>query len=140
MRTIHKNIPESRQAVKLDYRGRIDMLQSRIGLLSGKDKLLMTMYLENGNTFRQMARLAGVNEATISRRIHKITKRLIDGEYITCLKNRDRFTATELAIAKDYFLTGLSQKKIAKKRNYSVYRVRKILRKIQQLVRVTNGK
>ena len=120
-----------------EYRDRIDLLRSRVNLLTGKDKLLMTMYLENSNSFRQMARLAGVNETRIARRIHKVTKRLIDGEYITCLRNRKKFTKTEMAIAKDYFLLGLSMKKIAGKRRCSYYHVRKTLKKIQRLVTIT---
>ena len=120
-----------------EYRDRIDLLRSRVNLLTGKDKLLMTMYLENSNSFRQMARLAGVNESSIARKIHRVTKRLIDGEYITCLRNQDKFSKTEMAIAKDYFLLGLSMKKIAGKRRRSYYRVRETLKKIQRLVTIT---
>lgn len=139
METINANIPESISTPKNTYRDRIDLLRSRVSLLSGKDRLLMTMYLENSNTFRQMARLAGVNEASIARRIRKVTKRLVDGEYITCLRNRDKFTRTEMAVAKDYFLLGLSQRKIASKRDYSIHQVCKILKRIQQLVKEANS-
>jgi len=134
MKRIHKNIPQSSLKTKNKYRDRIDLLRSRVGLLTGKDKVLMTMYLENSNSFRQMARLTDVNETNIARRIHKVTKRLIDGEYITCLRNRDKFTKAELDIAKDYFLLGLSMKKVAKKRDWTYYGVRKTLKKIQRLV------
>ena len=114
--------------------GRIDLLRARVDILTGRDRAIMKFYLENGSTFSQMARLAGVNEATIARRIHKLTKRLLDGEYIVCLRNRDKFSAVERAIAKDYFLDGNPQTKIAAKRKISVYRVRKTLNKIQRLV------
>ena len=134
MKKIHKNIPQSSLKTKSEFRDRIDVLRSRIGLLAGRDKVLMTMYLENGNSFRQMGRLTGVNEASIARRIHKITRRLIDGEYITCLRNRDKFGKEELDIAKDYFLLGLSIKKIAIKRDLTYYTVRKTLKKIQRLI------
>jgi len=137
LKKIYLNIPESTLTAKITYRDRIDLLRSRLNLLTGKDKVLMTMYLENGNSFRQMARLTGVNEARIARRIHKVTKRLLDGEYITCLRNRDKFTGTEPDIAKDYFLLGLPMKKIAKKHNSTYYRVRETLKKIQQLVTTT---
>ena len=133
-------MPQSNQTAKSKYRDRIDLLRSRVNLLCGKDKLLMTMYLENGNSFRQMARLAGVNEACIARRIYKITKRLIDGEYITCLRNRNIFAKAEMAIAKDYFLLGLSIRKIAKKRHRSYYSVRETLKKIQEFVATIDGK
>ncbi|MCK4753176.1 MAG: hypothetical protein KAS75_06995 [Planctomycetes bacterium] len=138
MQAIHRNVSQNTLTSRNVYRDRIDLLQSRVSLLRGTDRLLMTMYLKNGNSFRQMARLAGVNEANIARRIYKLTKRLIDGEYITCLRNRDRFTRAEMGVAKDYFLLGLSQRKISTKRNYSLYHIRKILKKIQQLVKISD--
>ena len=94
----------------------------------------MPMYLENGNSFRQMARLAGVNEARIARRIHRVTKRLIDGEYITCLRNRGKFSEAEMDVARDYFLLGLSIRKIAAKRRSTYYRNRETMKKVQRLV------
>jgi predicted DNA-binding protein YlxM (UPF0122 family) len=103
-------------------------------MLTGTDKVLMTMYFKNGNSFRQMALLTGISEANIARKIHKVTKRLTDGEYITCLRNRDKFSRAELDIAKDYFLSGLSIKKIARNHGWTYYSVRKTLKKIQRLV------
>ena len=133
---IHKNISQKSLQAKTEVRDRIDLLRSRIALLTGKDKLLMTMYMDNANTFRQMARLAGVNETNIARRIHKIIKRLIDGEYITCLRNREIFSNAEMIIAKQYLLLGWSIKKIASEQGCSYYRARKSLKKIQRLVQV----
>ena len=138
MEAIHSNISEGTLRIKNECRDRIDLLRSRVNLLSGQDRLLMTMYLENGNSFRQMARLAGVNEAIIARRIHKVTKRLIDGEYITCLRNRDKLTDAELAIAKSYFLTDLSIRKIAEKKHATYYSIRENLKKIQRIIGTDN--
>ncbi len=138
MGRIHNNISQKSLQTRNEVRDRIDLLQSRATLLTGKDRLLMTMYLDNANTFRQMARLAGVNEANIARRIHKIIKRLIDGEYITCLRNREIFSNAEIIIAKQYFLLGWSIKKIASEQGCSYYRVRKSLKKIQRLVRIVD--
>jgi len=135
---IHKNISQKSLQAKTEVRDRIDLLRSRIALLTGRDRLLMTMYLDNANTFRQMARIAGVNEANIARRIHKIIKRLIDGEYITCLRNREIFSNAEMIIAKQYFLLGWSIRKIANEQGCSYYHVRKSLKKIQRLVRIVD--
>jgi DNA-directed RNA polymerase specialized sigma subunit len=134
----HQNTDTNQQETSRPSRERIDILRSRAALLSGKDRLLMTMYLENANTFRQMAKLAGVNEATVARRINQVTKRLLDSVYITCLRNHQKLklTGLETKIARDYFLAGLAQQKIAAKRNCSRYRVRRTLRKIQQLASV----
>ncbi len=138
MKRIHVNIAQSCLTAKKEYRDRIDILRNRANLLVGKDRLLMTMYLDNANTFRQMARLAGVNETNIARRIHKIIKRLIDGEYITCLRNREIFSNAEIIIAKQYFLLGWSIKKIANEQGCSYYHARKSLKKIQRLVRIVD--
>jgi len=136
METMHENVTKVEVKARRRCRDRIDMLQSRVELLTGKDRLLMTMYLKYGNTFYQMARLTGVNEANVARRIYKVTKRLIDGEYITCLRNRDKFTEEEMTVARDYFLRGISIKKIACSRKLSYYRVRESLKKIQSLIKV----
>jgi len=136
MGRIHNNISQKSLQARNEVHDRIDLLRSRATLLTGKDRLLMTMYLDNANTFRQMARLSGVNEANIARRIHKIIKRLIDGEYITCLRNREIFSNAEMVIAKQYLLLGWSIRKIASEQGCSYYRARKSLKKIQRLVQV----
>jgi len=118
-------------------RGSIDILRSRIGLLSGKDLALMKIYLENAGTFRQMARIAGVNEANIARHIHKLVKRLLDGQYVTCLRNSELFTQEQLEIARDYFVDGLPITEIAWRRDTTYYSIRQALRKIQRLTTVT---
>jgi predicted DNA-binding protein YlxM (UPF0122 family) len=139
MRQVHENVSECIAEDRTEHRDRIDLLRSRMGLLRGKDKVLMTMYVENGNSFRQMARLVGVNEVSIARRIYRVTRRLIAGEYITCLQNRDRFKKGELDIARDYFVDGLSIRKIARKRRRTYYRVRETLKKIQEIVKVADS-
>ncbi|MBW8017376.1 MAG: transposase family protein [Planctomycetes bacterium] len=116
------------------FSSRAEMLTSRADILNDKDRALMKMYLRNGLTFRQIAHVSGMNETTVARRIHKLTAKLIDGEYITCLRNRDRFNRIEMTVSRDYFLEGISQKKIAKKRKLTVYSTRKILLKIREVI------
>lgn len=131
MKKLYENISEQQLAQKPnDW---IELLKGRVGLLTGRDKVLMTMYLKNGNTFYQMAKLTGVDASTIARRIHRIAKRLIDGEYIYCLRNRDKLSEKEINIAGDYFLKGFSMKKIARRRRLTYYRVYITLCKIKTL-------
>ncbi len=118
----------------------IELLRCRAGLLTGKDKALIQMYLDNANTYRQMARISGVNEANIARRIHKVIRRLLDGEYITCLRNRDQFTPVQMEIAHDYFILGISMKNIATRHEVTIYTVRKTMRQIQHLVQYDSKK
>jgi len=134
MKRVHENIAEQTNSVKGLHRGGIELLRSRLNLLSGTDKLLMTMYIEHGNSIRQIARIRGVSETSVARRIRAITKRLTDGPYIDCLRNRDKLTGRQLAIAKDYYLMGLSMRRIAAKRRWSYYRVRDTLIEIRSIV------
>ncbi|MHC4912024.1 MAG: sigma factor-like helix-turn-helix DNA-binding protein [Planctomycetota bacterium] len=113
---------------------------SRIELLSGMDKVIMTMYLVNGNTFRQIAQLMGVNETNVSRRIRRLIRRISDGGYMTCLRNRGRFSREELDIAREYFLLGWSMKRIARERKLTFYRARKMVKRIEAVVRVVEHK
>ncbi|MCH7557503.1 MAG: hypothetical protein IIB56_08605 [Planctomycetes bacterium] len=134
MKKIHVNISQTTLEAEKRCRGEIDLLRSRLHLLNGKEKVLMTMYLENGNSCRQIARLTGVSDTSIARRIHILTERLTDGEYITCLRNRDKFTRDQMTIAKGYFLMGLSISKIAAKRHRSRYHVRETIIKIKSIL------
>ncbi len=134
MKKIHVNISPKTLEAKNQYRDENDLLRSRLILLDGKDKVLMSMYLENGNSFRQIARLTGISEARIARRIHGLTKRLIDGQFIVCLRNRDKFTPEQMTIAKDYFLIGLSISIIATTRRRSCYHVRQSIKNIQNIL------
>jgi len=138
MQETHANISEETLEARKRHRGQIDLLRARLTLFEGRDKVLMTMYVENGNSVRQIARLLGVSEASMSRRIHTLTKRLTDGQYITCLRNRGKFTMHQMDIAKDYFLMGLSIRKIAAKRGWSRYRVHQTVKTIQRLLKAAN--
>jgi len=128
------NLSEEGLKENSEYRDRIDLIRQRLSMLSGEEKLLMTMYWENGNSLRQISRLAGLNRKSIARRINKLTKRLMEGQFIDCLRYRNKFTHSEMTIAKDYFLLDISIKKIAEKHHLSFYHVRKTIEKIQQLL------
>ena len=134
MKRVHENIGEQKNSVKGRHRSGIELLRSRLNLLSGTDKLLMTMYVEHGNSIRQIARIRGASETSVNRRIRAISKRLTDGPYIDCLRNRDKLTRPQLAVAKDYYLMGLSMRQIAAKRRRSYYRVRDTLNEIRSIV------
>jgi len=121
-----------------DFKDRIDLLRSRVGLLTGRDRALMQMHLDNSGTFSQMARIASVNEANVARRIHKLIRRLLDGQYITCLRNRDKFTQEQIEMARDYFVDGLAMREIADRHETTYYEVRKTMKKIQRLTYVSN--
>ena len=122
------------------FADRAEMLRSRVDILSGTDGAIMKMYLDGGSTYCQIARLMGVNEATAARRIRKITKRLLDGEYVICLHNRMKLSPLEQRIAKDHYLDGLSRRKIVLKRRVSIYRVRMGLKRIHKIIAAAKKK
>jgi len=134
IRQVHMNMSEKLAQLKRVYREEIDLLRSRIKLLSGRDKLLLTMYLDKGTSFRQMAQLIGVSDTIIARRIYRLIRRLTDGRYVACLRNRSRLSEAELAIAKDHFLMGLPIKKIAQKYEFTEYGVDKTLEHIREII------
>ena len=135
MKTIHSNISQNNLDNKKKNRAQIDLLRSRLHLLDKDDRLLMTVYLENGNNTRQISRLTGLSRTSIARRINILTTRLLIGGFITCLRNRRKFNKHQMAIARDYFLTGLSIKKIALKRRRSRYRVNETIKKIKSILK-----
>ncbi|MBN1806383.1 MAG: sigma-70 family RNA polymerase sigma factor [Sedimentisphaerales bacterium] len=134
MKTIHNNVTQESIDGKTITRSQIELLRSRLDLLCGKDKFLMTLYLEDGYSIFQISKLTDIAEAKIKRRIDNIIKRLISGRYIECLHNRSKFKQGQMAIAKDYFLTGLSIREIAYKRNWSIYKVREAIIKIKDIL------
>lgn len=137
MKRTHGNVSAEAPDLKGRHRYQADLVRSRLHMLSGTDKVLMTMYVENGNSCRQIARLRGVTETTVARRIDAIVRRLMDGQYIRCLRSRRKLTADQMAIAKEFFVMGLPMSQIAGKRRSSVYRVRRALREIRGLVHTT---
>ena len=111
----------------------IDLLRSRIGLLAGRDRLIMKMYYDNGASATRIAALMGVSTSTVARRIKTLSKRLVAQKYQNCTRNRQRLSSEELDIARDHFIRGLSLRSIAAERDCSFYRVREIIRRIRLL-------
>ncbi len=112
----------------------VQLLGRRAEILGAGDRALVLMYLEKGSCFSEIARIVGLNEANVARRIHKLVARLLDGEYITCVRHRAVLGKLNLAIAKDRLIEGLSVRQIAAKRRTTVYRVRRGLLQIQLLL------
>jgi hypothetical protein len=115
------------------YADMAELLTNRAEILTGKDRDLVMMYLEKGCSMAPLARIAGVSESTIARRIHKLMARLLNGGYIVCLRNCGRFTRGELAVAKDYFLHSRTIASIAANRKVSIYLVRKTMQKVRDI-------
>lgn len=136
MRLTHENVSDAALVGRGRRREQIDLLRGRLDLLEGRAKVLMKMHFENGSSFRQIARLLGVNETSVARRVHRLSDRLLNGRYIICLRLRNKLTESQMTVAKDYYLKGLSQSKIAAKRRWSLYRVARVLKEIEDIIAV----
>jgi len=118
--------------------GQMDLLRLRLELLEGQEKLLVEAYICHGFSFRQLARLQGVRESKIARQIKGLIQRLMGKEYISIIRNRDRFHACELKVAYDYYLLRLGYRTIAQKRGMSQYQVRKTIGRLKRWLEVIN--
>jgi predicted DNA-binding protein YlxM (UPF0122 family) len=134
MNTLNNNISEELLVSNTQDLERIDLLRHRKDLLDGQDKVCMTMYLENGNSFRQISRLLGVSEATISRRIQKLTNHLTGESFYIYRQYRKKLNKRQKQFARDYFLTGLSLRQIAKKHQCGFLTVKNTMKKIFDLI------
>ncbi len=124
-----------KQKIKDALKNNPSLFRNRLCWLDGKDKALLKIYLDSGISFRQLAYLASVHEATISRRIHNIAYRLCDDYFPAVLANADEFSIQQIQIAQDYFVKGLPQRHISKKHNCSEYLVRQTIEKVRKLKR-----
>jgi len=104
-----------------------ERLRIRAAQLVGEDRALMALYLEGGNSYRQIARLTGQYPTSVARRIRRITRRLLDETYPLCLQNRAAFSVFELAVIKDHLARGFSYREICHRRHASLYRIQSIV-------------
>jgi len=135
MRGTRLRAPRRRRRQRPWNRQYVEALRNKTAVLRKKDRSLMRMYLDTGASFRQIARIAGLNEVTVARRIHSVTRRLAKGAYLECVRHGDRLSDEELEVAAGYYLRGLSMRRIADGGGISYHRVRKAVRKIEYLRR-----
>ena len=134
MKTIHSHVTQKNLEDMNENRALVDVLRGRLDLLDGKDRLLMKMYLENGYSIFKISKVTDLCQGSIARRIKRLKKILLEGRYIKCLRNRDRFNRYQMEIAKDYFLKDFSLRQITIKRNRSYYHIRKTILKIKSIL------
>ena len=108
----------------------IDFLLLRMEMLEPGDRVAMEMHFCHNVSFSQIAKLSGVSVGTVSRRIGKMTERLLADDYITILRNRSDYSRCELDVAYDHFLLGMGYRTIAVKRRLGTSVVRRIIREV----------
>jgi predicted GNAT family N-acyltransferase len=83
MSALYANTSTKAFESRIERRDMVDLLRSRVHLLRGRDRLLMTMYLENGNSINQMARISGKKTrlSLINKNVVCITRVIIDPRF-----------------------------------------------------------
>ncbi|MBN2128356.1 MAG: hypothetical protein JW741_02630 [Sedimentisphaerales bacterium] len=108
-----------------------ERILARAHLLTNRDRALLALHVDAGNSFHQIARLLGVRPTTVARRIRKITERLADPTYPLCARSPERFAKLELSIIRDFFVRGLSMAEISRGHGVSYYRARATVQKAE---------
>ena len=134
MNKINNKIPSTSSNSDGSKREILDVLRHRKELLDGDAKLMMTMYLENGNDYRQIARALGVSPSTIYFRIKKISKQLTGKSFHIYRNCQNKLNNRYKELARDYFLMGIGPLKLARKYRCSRYKVKHDIEKILKLV------
>ena len=111
-----------------------DAICRRLSWLSGQDRLLLEMVYRRGLSCRQIACLMNLPASSVSRRIQKLTGRLLSRDYSICLLHRGQLVSLQLKIARDRFAAGLTRKAIARRHHISLYRVDRHLRDLRKLI------
>ncbi|MFA5555288.1 MAG: hypothetical protein WDA68_12170 [Phycisphaerae bacterium] len=132
MSKFHQNLDPRIFCASRDVRNRLETYRSRLEFLNEPDRILVKMFLDNANSYRQISKLLGVSVSTVSRRIEKITNRLSSENFSDVLRSRDSLAAVHLELAKDYFVRGLTIRALSDKYKTSFYRIWKILRDIKK--------
>ncbi len=119
--------------VKSELLRQSDVIYARMDWLEDADRQLLGIFMNTNATYKQMATLAGVNEATIARRVARIAKRLLDSNYPNIIRNAHHFTPLQMQIARGYYIEGKSENHIAEEMQCSRYFVRKTLGQISEV-------
>jgi DNA-directed RNA polymerase specialized sigma subunit len=110
--------------------GQLDTLKARCELLSGMDRVVMELFLQGQCKYAELAVLMGISESALSRRVQRLIG-VLGGRYPVCLRYRRQLSPLESKIARLAFLDGWTLRQIAGHTGLSLYRVRKIARKLK---------
>lgn len=113
----------------------VDLLHMRSDLLGVQERAMVEMVYRGGYRPAQIAKAMGMHPSSVTRRISNIVRRLAGGEYLSCLRRRERFSEPEMAVAREHYLRGRSMNAIAVKLGLSRYGVRRLLASLEAKLR-----
>ncbi len=98
-------------------------------LLTGRDKVLIELYLKGDVDYTQLSKLLGLSRSTIYRRIRQLIKILL-GRTDDTAPIQDTLTPVQVAVVRMAVVERLKASQIALKTGLSYYRVHKICKTI----------
>jgi len=105
----------------------VDYLLLRLDLLEPQDRTLMVMRFRHGISCWRLARMAGLCTNHVLRRTDALAQRLMGREYVTVLRNKERFSTLDLEVAYDRYLLGYGYRRISSKRHIGQAEARRIV-------------
>jgi DNA-directed RNA polymerase specialized sigma24 family protein len=113
-------------------REQLGILRQRAELLGAEQAAFLEMVLDRGSSFGQIARLTGMHEGTLRRRFQRLVGRLISKETLVILRS-GKLDSRQQAVARAYYLEGLSQEVIARQSGCTQYFVRMTVQRVRKL-------
>ncbi|MFA5783574.1 MAG: hypothetical protein WC962_01710 [Phycisphaerae bacterium] len=129
---LNESLIQTNQDAALHLRDAVESLCEKADQLAEPDRTLVRMYLENANSFRQMAKLLGVSEVTVSRRVKKIIARLNEPQTESLFNTKIRLKPKQRKIATAYFINGQGVETISRKYRLSCYKIRKVINSLRK--------
>lgn len=111
-----------------------ELIELRAGWLDPKDRALLEVVYLQGLSIKLLAAVTGIDESSLRRRIRILTRRLRSPEFLFCMRNQERFNKLEMSVAQHYFIERKSIPAVACQNETTIYRVRKILKRIRTLM------
>lgn len=118
-----------------EKRSQSDVIFSRLALLDPADRVMVEMHLLHGVSYKELGLLTGEKSQTLARRVDHCVRRLLGGQYIVVVRNRQCFSPEELAVAYDSFLLGMGYRTIAKKRGLGTGTCRGMVKRLKERVK-----
>ena len=111
---------------KKELLGIFEKLSTRVDMLPEQQRTFVRLF-QSTQKYRPIAKTAGVNEGTIARRLKRIAEQISSNNFIAALSQNGSLPCETMEILKDYFVGDQPMIRIAKNRNVSCYKVRKII-------------
>jgi len=106
-------------------RDRTDCLVARAAFLPAADRILIEGYFREGRTIKTLAEAADVPPRAMSRRIRRLSQRLLSDRFAFVLRNYESWSPARRRVATATILHGYSMRAAADRLRMSLYNVRR---------------